>query len=171
MSTPGPSSASWGSSPPTPTLQAILSPPPRDRPPWPGPLPGSVKKALEVCLPTPPPQAWRYLWEPCLLRRHGSCGAPRPPFSIGLPSRPACPCPLPRTPNCKTAGPPAGLSTQRLLGHETGAPWGPGPDWPGLSGPGTAVLVPPSQASPLKPREGQPIHLGFATWAKQVPNC
>lgn len=81
-----------------------------------------------------------------------------------------CP-PAVGSPSCQVACPSqsrasVGEETQRGCSGEAGLRGS-----ESQAGPGAAVLAPPSPASPLKPREGQPSHLGFAMWAKQVPNC
>lgn len=138
---------------------------------WPGSLPCSVKKVLEPVSPhclCRPVGICGCSWP---LGMHWGCSNPRSPasasvFGAGLPAH----CPRPHAAGLQ--GPPTGLSAQGpdkspTVRARDGAPWGSGPDWPGLSGArGCGLSSPFTSLTTQTLGEGVAFHLGFATWAK-----
>ena len=127
---------------------------------WPGSLPCSVKKILEPVSPHCLCRPAGICGCSCPLGMHWGCSNPRSPASVpvcraGLPAH----CPRPHAAGLQ--GPPTGRSTQGpdkspIVRAQDGAPWGSGPDWPGLSGPGAVVLAPLHQPHHSNSGRGQP---------------
>lgn len=131
----------------------------------------SVKKVLEPVSPHRLCRPGGICGCSCPLGMHWGCSTPRSPTSAlvcgaGLPAH--CPCPH----AVGLQGPPTGLSTQGpdkspVVRARDGAPWGSGPDRPGLSGArGCGLSSPFTSLTTQTLGEGVAFHLGFATWAK-----